>query len=82
MQAEGEWLPERQIYIDNQIHEGRAGFAVITPLRLRGSDAAVLVNRGWIARGPEYPRAPKVPVPGGPARVEGLATTPPARSDR
>ena len=60
--AEGEWLGERQIYIDNQVHEGRAGFAVITPLRLRGSDAVLLVNRGWTARGSEYPRAPRISV--------------------
>jgi surfeit locus 1 family protein len=79
VRAEGEWIADRQIYIDNQTHDGRAGFAVITPLRLAGSTAAVLVNRGWTPRGPEYPRAPKVPVPAGPVRVDGLATTPPAR---
>jgi len=79
VRAEGEWIAERQVYIDNQIHQGRAGFAVITPLRLHGSDAVVLVNRGWIARGADYPRAPRVTVPPGAAVVEGLATTPPAR---
>jgi len=77
--ADGEWIADRQIYIDNQVHEGRAGFAVITPLRLRGSSAALLVNRGWTPRGPEYPRAPPVPVPPGTASIEGIATTPPAR---
>jgi surfeit locus 1 family protein len=77
--AQGEWLADRQIYIDNQIHEGRAGFAVVTPLRLRGTSAAVLVNRGWTPRGSEYPRAPRVDVPAGPATVDGLAVTPPAR---
>jgi surfeit locus 1 family protein len=77
--AEGEWLGERQIYIDNQGREGRAGFAVITPLRLRGSDSVLLVNRGWTPRGREYPEAPRVPVPQGPVAVDGLAITPPAR---
>ena len=77
--AEGEWIADRQIYIDNQIHEGRAGFTVITPLRLRGSASAVLVNRGWEARGPQYPQAPGVEVPAGEVRVDGLATVPPAR---
>jgi surfeit locus 1 family protein len=77
--ATGEWIGQRQIFIDNQIHQGRAGFAVVTPLRLRGSNAAVLVNRGWTARGPEYPRAPAVPVPPGEVAVDGIATTPPAR---
>ena len=77
--AEGDWLADRQIYIDNQVQGGRAGFAVVTPLRLRGNTAVVLVNRGWTPRGPEYPRAPHVEVPPGPAMVEGLAVTPPAR---
>jgi surfeit locus 1 family protein len=77
--ARGEWLAPAQVFIDNQIHEGRAGFAVITPLRLQGSQAVALVNRGWVARGPEYPRAPRVDVPPGPVDVHGLATVPPAR---
>src|SRR5512141_1169972 len=77
--AEGDWLPERQIYIDNQIHDGRAGFAVVTPLRLRGSASTVLVNRGWEPRGTEYPRAPRVDAPAGPVAVDGIATLPPAR---
>ena len=77
--ARGEWVPAGQIFIDNQVHDGIAGFAVITPLRLQGSQAVVLVNRGWIARGADYPRAPHVDVPAGPAEVVGMATVPPAR---
>lgn len=80
VRAAGEWMAERQIFIDNQIHEGRAGFNVITPLRLEGRDDAVLVNRGWIARDPAaFPRAPAVAVPAGRVEVTGLATRPPAR---
>ena len=79
VRAGGQWLAERQIFIDNQIHEGRAGFNVITPLRLDGVSDAVLVNRGWIARGSTYPTPPEVAVPGGHIEVSGLATRPPAR---
>ena len=77
--ASGRWIPERQFYVDNRIRDGRAGFEVITPLALAGSDAALLVNRGWIARDADYPRAPRVEVPAGPVEVAGLATRPPAR---
>jgi surfeit locus 1 family protein len=77
--ARGEWLADKQVFIDNQVHEGRAGFHVVTPLRLEGSRAAVLVNRGWIARDASYPRAPEVAVPAGHVEVRGLATTPPKR---
>lgn len=77
--AEGRYLADQQVYIDNRQHQGRAGFHVITPLRIAGSTAAVLVNRGWIARTAAYPAAPAVPVPEGEVRVAGLAARPPAR---
>ena len=41
----------RNILIDNQIYEGRAGYHVLTPLQLSGSDTIILVNRGWAAWG-------------------------------
>ena len=79
VRAAGEWIAVRQIFIDNQIQNGRAGFNVITPLRLEGRDEAVLVNRGWIARDASFPRAPAVAVPPGRVEVTGMAARPPAR---
>ena len=79
VRARGAWVPEGQVFIDNRIRAGRAGFEVITPLRLEGRDESVLVNRGWLARGPGYPAAPSVAVPAGTVEVSGLATRPPAR---
>ena len=79
VRAAGRWIGERQVYIDNRIHEGRAGFHVVAPLALEGGREAVLVNRGWVARDASYPRAPRVPVPEGPVQVSGIATLPPAR---
>jgi len=77
--AAGRWIAERQFFVDNQVHAGRAGFHVVTPLRLAGSNAVVLVNRGWIARTAAYPAAPEVPVPQGDVEVTGLAALPPRR---
>jgi surfeit locus 1 family protein len=79
LEATGRYQPTQQIYIDNRLHQGRAGFHVITPLQLEGTSATVLVNRGWVARTAEYPRPPAVAVPEGPVTVTGLATLPPAR---
>ena len=76
--AEGEWHPERQIYVDNQVRNGIAGFHVITPLKLRGNNAYVLVNRGWIARGAAYPNPPVAPV-SGTASVTGRLSVPSSR---
>jgi surfeit locus 1 family protein len=79
VRAAGQWVAEGQIFIDNQIVEGRAGFHVVTPLRLEGRKEAVLVNRGWVARSGDYPRAPGVAVPSGRIEVAGVATLPPKR---
>ena len=79
VRAAGRWLAERQVFVDNKVHAGRAGFEVVTPLELAGSRAAVLVNRGWIERDAGYPRPPRVAVPPGEVVVTGLATEPPAR---
>jgi surfeit locus 1 family protein len=75
----GEWIPEGQVFIDNRVEGERAGFDVITPLRIRGTSEAVLVNRGWIERTAAYPAAPAVDVPAGPVEVSGVATVPPRR---
>jgi surfeit locus 1 family protein len=78
--ARGEWIAERQIFIDNRIHEGLAGFEVVTPLRLSGTQDAVLVDRGWLARDSAlYPGHPQAPVPAGGVEVSGVAIRPPAR---
>jgi surfeit locus 1 family protein len=75
----GTWVPEGQIFVDNRILDGRAGFHVITPIRIAEGARVVLVNRGWIARNSAYPAAPAVATPSGPAEVEGLAALPPKR---
>jgi surfeit locus 1 family protein len=79
VRVSGRWVPEGQIFIDNRIEQGRAGFHVIAPLRIDGSDRAVLVNRGWTPRTAEYPAAPRIPPPSGAAEVTGLASLPPQR---
>jgi len=79
VEAQGRDLADHQVFIDNRLHEGRAGFHIVTPLKLDGSAASVLVNRGWVARTADYPKAPVVPVPEGPVSVAGIASMPPAR---
>jgi surfeit locus 1 family protein len=78
VRAAGEYLAAGQIYIDNQVFEGRAGFLVVTPLQLPSGNV-LLVQRGWIERDSHYPAAPAVAVPAGPVRVSGVAALPPRR---
>ena len=43
----GRWDKERQFLLDNRTRAGRAGYDVLTPLRL-DDNRWLLVNRGWI----------------------------------
>ena len=77
--AAGHWLAERQVFVDNKVHGGRAGFEVVTPLEIAGARDAVLVDRGWVERDAGYPKPPRVEVPAGEVTVAGMATEPTAR---
>ncbi|MCG8017198.1 MAG: SURF1 family protein [Candidatus Thiodiazotropha sp. 'RUGA'] len=49
VKLQGEFLPERTIFITNRKHLGKTGFHVVTPLQLSENGELVLVNRGWTA---------------------------------
>jgi len=75
LRARGTFEAEGQILITNRRQGNRIGFHVITPLRIRGSDSRVLVNRGWIAApGDGGPAA--APIPAGEVTVTGEAHLP------
>ncbi len=71
----GHWLAERTVFLDNRVLHGRAGFHVLTPLKIAGSERMLLVNRGWIAVGPDRAQLPPVPTPTDAVSVEGIART-------
>jgi surfeit locus 1 family protein len=64
------------VLLDNRLQAGVAGYHVIMPLRIEGSSMHVLVNRGWVAAGPDRSRLPAIATPGGTVRVTGIATVP------
>jgi len=70
--ARGRWLPGKTLFLDNKIHHGRAGYHVLTPLQLSGSDAVVLVNRGWIAAPRLRSDLPSIGTPGGETEIVGV----------
>ena len=49
--ATGYYDAKHQFLLDNRTSHGRAGYHVLTPFKLRESQVAVLVNRGWIPMG-------------------------------
>jgi surfeit locus 1 family protein len=48
--ATGKFVGTWTTYLENRPYKGQAGFYVISPLQLDGTDTAVLVLRGWIPR--------------------------------
>lgn len=79
-QMTGSYVAERQFLLDNRVHQGRVGYFVLTPLRLARSDAAVLVNRGWVAQGASRAELPPLPVSQtGEQVIEGLIDFPPSK---
>lgn len=76
--AIGNFDGERTMLLDNRLRDGQAGYEVLVPLRLQGSDSAVLVNRGWLARGALRSVKPDVTHPVGQVGVKGIAVQPAA----
>jgi surfeit locus 1 family protein len=75
--AKGEYIARRQIFVDNKVVAGRAGFHVVTPLAL-ADGRYVLVNRGWIPQGASRSTLPDAPPPAGAVSVHGRIAIPPA----
>jgi surfeit locus 1 family protein len=77
--ARGNYEAQYQILIDNRIHREQAGYHVLTPLRLEGSDTRLLVNRGWVPALAEHHLVPQVATPTGTVEVSGTAVVPNTR---
>jgi surfeit locus 1 family protein len=76
VQFQGYYDQAHTILLDNRVHEGIAGYNVITPVRIRGTDMRVLVNRGWVPMGPSRSQLPDVAAPAGLQTITGVATVP------
>lgn len=74
--ASGRYIPKYQIFLDNKVHRGRAGYHVLTPLRIRGTDTLLLINRGWAPWGPDRQRTPVAVPPVGEVTVGGRLSRP------
>lgn len=66
----GSFLPHEEVLVRSQIHNGTAGFHVITPAET-GSGVGVLVNRGWLPAGLGSVPVDEAPPPTGEAVIVG-----------
>ena len=76
VEVEGEFVPRGLVLLDNRTRNAVAGYEVVMPLKIRGSSMHVLINRGWIAAGPERARLPVFSTPGSVVKVSGVAVIP------
>jgi surfeit locus 1 family protein len=60
LKVSGRYDGEHQILLDNMIHDGRAGYQVLTPLRT--GHEAILINRGWVPADPDRAILPVISV--------------------
>ncbi|WP_235943300.1 SURF1 family protein [Zoogloea dura] len=72
----GRFETGRQFLVDNRIQREQAGYHVITPLRIEGSDMRVLVNRGWIPASDQHADLPTVLTPDEPLELRGTVIVP------
>lgn len=68
--ATGVYDPDHEVLIRSQVHQGAAGFHVITPL-VGERGQAVLVNRGWVPLGMDQVPVNDAAPPQGEVTVEG-----------
>lgn len=81
VELSGEFEAARQILIDNRVDPAteRAGYHVVTPLRIAGSELRVLVNRGWVPAAADHRVLPEVAPPAGQVTLTGIAVVPPTK---
>ena len=80
VQLKGHWLADQTVFLDNRQMNAKPGLYVITPFKIEGSSAVVVVQRGWIARNFEdRTQLPKVRTLTGTVVVEGRIAPPPSK---
>lgn len=76
VEVRGHFVEDHTIYLDNKIHQGIAGYEVLTPIKIANSSLHVLVNRGWIASGSDRLQLPDIFFPKNEVVVTGMVTSP------
>ena len=80
VEIHGTYVPTHTIYLDNKINKGRAGYQIITPVKLGESSMHVLINRGWVIAGRTRNELPNIPTPTSKITVTGIAESPTMRT--
>jgi surfeit locus 1 family protein len=71
IEVSGEYVVEPQFLLDNLLHDGVAGYQVVTAFRVSGMRERLLVNRGWVPAAADRRVLPVVTVEPGQRRLSG-----------
>jgi surfeit locus 1 family protein len=71
LRVRGSYAGDRQFLLDNRVHDGVAGYEVLTPFELAGEQRWVVVNRGWIPAYPDRSVLPDVRIEAGLRELDG-----------
>ena len=74
--VEGTWISSKQIYIDNVIYGGMAGYKVLTPLKIKETNELILVDRGWIKQNEYRGNLPDISINEDSVTVTGILELP------
>ena len=72
----GKWENKKQLLSDNVIHQGIAGYKVLTPLRIDETNKLILVDRGWIKQNKFRDQLPDIQIPDDFESVSGTLEQP------
>jgi surfeit locus 1 family protein len=72
VQMTGSFIAQWPIYLDNRPYQGKAGFYLLMPFKLKDSEKILLVMRGWLPRDAQNRvQLPIIPTPQGVLQLEG-----------
>lgn len=78
--ATGFYDKSNEVLIDNTVHNGSAGYYVMTPLLLKiphqEEQIVIMVNRGWVPVGRDRNILPELETPVKEIRIQGVITPP------
>ena len=74
--VKGVWKGSKQIFIDNVINTGIAGYKVLTPLHINETEIFILVDRGWISQGKSRDTLPRIDIKDEYIEVDGILEDP------
>ena len=73
LKVEGRFDAARQIVLENIIINSRYGYYVVTPMEVAAGGPLLLVNRGWIEKGPDPLESSVLDLPASAMTIRGRA---------